>query len=121
LLVTSVDAPLGLIMLGFTSLIAAVLLSLVFRAHLVALADRRRLSAELRQQRELASQAEASRLTELQRYIGTELGSLRQAQEASLRQLHEELTAATNTLAACIGEIDERLERQMPTRPAAQP
>ena len=121
LLVTSIDAPLGLIMLGITALIAAVLLSFVLKVHITALADSRKQSAEMRTQRELASQAEASRLTELQKYIETEIRTLREAQEASARQLREDLTAATNSLAASIGEIDERLERQIPTPPALQP
>lgn len=110
LLVTSIDAPLGLIMLGITALISAVLLSLVLKLHITTLADSRQQSAELRTQRELANQAEASRFTELQKYIETQIKTLR-----------EELTGATNTLAACIGEIDERLERQMPTPPELQP
>ncbi len=110
LLVTSIDAPLGLIMLGITALISAVLLSLVLKLHITTLADSRQQSAELRTQRELANQAEASRFTELQKYIETQIKTLR-----------EELTGATNTLAACIGEIDERIERQMPTPPELQP
>jgi uncharacterized integral membrane protein len=121
LLVTSIDAPLGLIMLGITAVIAAVLLSFVLKVHITALADSRKQSAEMRTQRELASQAEASRFTELQKYIETEIRTLREAQEASARQLREDLTTATNSLAASIGEIDERLERQMPTPPALQP
>lgn len=121
LLVTSVDAPLGLVMLGITALIAAVLLSFVLKVHITALADSRKQSAEMRTQRELASDAEASRFTELQKYIETEIKSLREAQETSARQLREDLTAATDTLAACVGEIDERLERQIPTPPALQP
>ena len=121
LLVASIDAPLGLIMLGITAVIAAVLLSFVLKVHITALADSRKQSAEMRTQRELASQAEASRFTELQKYIETEIRTLREAQEASARQLREDLTTATNSLAASIGEIDERLERQMPTPPALQP
>ena len=121
LLVTSIDAPLGLIMLGITAVIAAVLLSFVLKVHIIALADSRKQSAEMRTQRELASQAEASRFTELQKYIETEIRTLKEAQEASARQLREDLTAATNSLAASVGEIDERLERQMPTPPALQP
>jgi uncharacterized integral membrane protein len=121
LLVTSIDAPLGLIMLGITALIAAVLLSFVLKVHITALADSRTQSAEMRTQRELASQAEASRFTELQKYIEKEIRALREAQEASARQLREDLTVSTNSLAASVGEIDERLERQIPTPPALRP
>ena len=121
LLVTSVDAPLGLIMLAITALISAVLLSLVLKVHIRALADSRKQTTELRTQRDLASQAEASRITELQKFIETETKSLRDAQNVIAQQFRDDLTAATNTLAACIGEIDERLERQMPTNPALLP
>ncbi len=121
LLVTSIDAPLGLIMLGITALITAVLLSFVLKVHITALADSRKLSAELRMHRDLANQAEASRFTELQKYIESENKSLRATLEAIAKQLTGDLNAATNTLAACIGEIDDRLDRQMPTLPALQP
>lgn len=121
LLVTSIDAPLGLIMLCITALIAAVLLSVVLKVHITALADSRKHSSELRTQRDLASQVEASRIAELQKYIATEIRSLREAQEATAKQFSDDLTAATNSLAAGIGELDERLERQMPTPPALQP
>lgn len=121
LVVTSVDAPLGLVMLGFTVALAAVLLGYALKVQINALSDSRRQSQELRRLRELAEQAEASRFTELRKYLDQELASLRQAQQSVAERLHEEITVATNTLSACIGEVDDRLERQWPTPPERKP
>jgi uncharacterized integral membrane protein len=121
LVVTSVEAPLGLVMLGFTAVLAAVLLAYALKVQVNALSEGRRQAEELRRQRELADQAEASRFTELRQYLERELGSLRQAQKESEGRLREELVSSTNTLSACIGEVDERLERASPTPPERMP
>jgi hypothetical protein len=81
----------------------------------------RKHAAELRAQRELVENAEASRFTDLRQYLEAELAGLRQAQAASLQRMHEEILAANNSMAACIGEIDERLERQWPSARDQQP
>lgn len=121
LVVTSVEAPLGLVMLGFTAVLAAVLLAYALKVQINALSDTRRQSEELRRQRELADQAEASRFTELRQFLEQELASVRQAQQDSEQRFRDELATSTNTLAACIGEVDERLERQSPTPPERMP
>ena len=121
LVVTSVEAPLGLVMLGFTAVLAAVLLGYALKVQINALSDTRRQSEELRRQRELADQAEASRFTELRQYLEQELASVKQAQQDSEQRFRDELATSTNTLAACIGEVDERLERQSPTPPERMP
>jgi uncharacterized integral membrane protein len=121
LVVTNVEAPLGLVMLGFTGVLVAVLLGFALQVQLGALSDSRRQASELRKQRELADQAEASRFTDLRNYIESELGSLRQVQLDSVERLRDELAATTSTLSACIGEIDERLERQWPTPSEQRP
>ena len=121
LLFTSFDAPLGLVMLGCTAVLVAIVFSYMLKHQVLAFSESRKQSEELRRQRELADQAEASRFTELRKYLEQEMASLRQAQQASLMQLREELTTSTNTLAACIGEIDERLDRQLPLSPEQQP
>jgi hypothetical protein len=117
----SVEAPLGLVMLGFSAVLVAVLLGYTLKVQFNALSDGRRQAEELRRQRELADNAEASRFTDLRKYLDAELDSLRQGQLSSVKQLMEEMAAATNSLAAGIGEVDERLERQWPTPPERQP
>jgi uncharacterized integral membrane protein len=121
LVVTSVEAPLGLVMLGFTAVLAAVLLAYALKVQVNALSDSRRQSEELRRQRELADQAEASRFTDLKQYLERELATIKEAQQESEGRLREELATSTNTLSACIGEVDERLERASPTPPARMP
>ena len=122
LLFATVQAPLGLVMLGFTALLTA--LFLLFIAYLQAslLMDSRRHARELQAQRTLADQAEASRIAELRGYLEAELPKLagtitesRVAVETRLDRLERDLRSvveqAGNTLAAYIGELEDRLER----------
>jgi uncharacterized integral membrane protein len=121
LLVTSVEAPLGLVMLGFVALLTVVFLGYLMFVQASALAAGRRQADELRQQRELADKAEASRFTELREYLAGEFEALRAAQNDSAARLRQELTETASGLAASIGEVDDRLERQWPTPPERQP
>jgi uncharacterized integral membrane protein len=118
---TRVSTPLGLVLLSLTAALTAAFVGLLLSVQSKALATHRRHSTELFAQRELVDKAEASRFTELQRYLEHELASLRDAQRASEQRVREELLAMSNTLAACIGEVDERLERQWPSAPEHQP
>jgi hypothetical protein len=118
---TRVSVPLGLVLLGFTLLLTAVFFGLALRVQLRLLAAHRRHEGELRSQRELADNAEASRLTELRQYLQQELAALREQQRQSEQRLHDELLATGNSLSASVGEIDERLERHFPAPPAQQP
>lgn len=122
LLFTAVQAPLGLIMLGFTALLTA--LFLLFIAYLQAsvLLDTRRHTREMQAQRALADQAEASRITELHKFLeaallklAEQIGESRTAVESRIdrfeRDLRSDIEQAGNTLAAYIGEFEDRLER----------
>ena len=122
LLFATIQAPLGLVMLGFTALLTA--LFLLFIAYLQAslFLDTRRHMHELQAQRALADQAEASRIAELRSYLDAELPKLskeitesRIAVETHLDRLDLDLRSvveqAGNTLAAYIGELEDRLER----------
>jgi hypothetical protein len=116
-----VSVPLGVVLLGLAIVLIAVFFGLLLSVQFRLMAMHRRHSAELRTQRELVDNAEASRFTELRQYLQQELVSLREAQRASEQRLREEILATSNTLAACVGEIDERLERQWPSAPEQQP
>jgi uncharacterized integral membrane protein len=122
LLFTDVQAPLGLIMLGL-----AVFLTLLFTLWAISLQastlmEARRLNRELQAQRDLADKAEASRFVELRSYVG---GEMQRAAEVSNRS-HEELLGRmthlegalrlalehnANSVAASLGEFEDRLER----------
>jgi uncharacterized integral membrane protein len=117
-----VEAPLGVVMLAIT--VAVTLLYVVFLVwfETAALMEARRSAREIHAQRELAQNAEASRYTELKAFVSTELGELRTARETWAQELsgrldrvetelRVDIERAGNTLAAYIGELEERLER----------
>jgi uncharacterized integral membrane protein len=122
--VTTVTAPLGMVMLGIVALLAVMYIVSVVALQSIALLEGRRLTRDLEAQRELADKAEASRFTELRDFMNAEL----QRQ----RQLHDELRAAmfarmdqmeqrsrtvmeetANSLSAYIGQMEDRLEHRM--------
>lgn len=119
----TVDAPLGLIMLGFTVSLALLFLIFVIYLQTTVLLEGRRHTRELQSQRDLVDQAETSRYNQLRQYVETEVQKYLQqsAQErgdllARLDQIERELRSAieqsTNTLAAYVGEVDDLLQRQ---------
>jgi predicted negative regulator of RcsB-dependent stress response len=118
----AVEAPLGLILLGVSGV-----LTLLFLIYLVywqssALVEGRRHSRELQSQRELAENAETSRIHQLQSCLESELAQLANQTEANKaallsrldeidRHLRGAIEQSGNTLAAYLGEIEDRLER----------
>ena len=118
---TRTSVPLGALLLFFTLLLAAVFSAWIMRVQFRHLALHRHHAEELRSQRELVSNAEASRLTELRQYLQQEIAALKDGQRESEQRLRDELHGAVNALSAGIGEIDERLERQYPVPPERQP
>jgi hypothetical protein len=120
-----VEGPLGLVMLAVVA--ALTLLYLLFAAAVQtrALLEGRRHARELDAERRRADEAEASRYTELRKYLEQELAALRAltgdaARETTARveraeeTLKAEVERAGNTLAAYIGELEDRLEPGSP-------
>ncbi|HEX8011848.1 MAG TPA: LapA family protein [Casimicrobiaceae bacterium] len=105
LLVGSVEAPLGLIMLLIAGVLAAIFLGYAFYLQTTALLETRRMTRELAAQRQLADQAEASRFTELRTTLGERLDRLEQG-------LRTALDHAGNGLAAQIAELEDRIARR---------
>ena len=119
----AIQMPLGLIMLGLLIFLTALFLIFVVYIQATALMDSRRHTKELQANRELADQAEASRFTELRTVLETALA--KQAQQSSdthagvlaridqlERDLREMIEQSGNTLAAYIGELEDRLEKK---------
>jgi membrane protein implicated in regulation of membrane protease activity len=115
----TITAPLGVLMLGALTVIA--LLLLVEQS--VALAESRRYARELDAQRKLAEKAEASRYSELRAYVNEEMGRaetraldtravLVNRVDALERDLRTALEQAQTTIAAYIGELEDRAERR---------
>ncbi len=111
LLVTSFEAPLGLVMLAV--LVVAALAAAVYMAlwQGTILAESRRHAKELQAQRLLAEQAEASRFTELRGAFQEEMARLAERMSAAHEALHTEIRDNANSLAATLGEMDDRLRR----------
>ncbi|KFB67933.1 signal transduction histidine kinase [Candidatus Accumulibacter vicinus] len=126
--ITEVQAPLGVVMLGVVGFLTVFFLVFVVYMQASAIFDSRRHAQELQVNRELADKAEASRFTELHNFLEAELqklGGNRDARSSSatdhqavldrLDRLEKELFLAVeqsgNSLAASIGELEDRLER----------
>jgi hypothetical protein len=105
-------------------LIAALAVFLLFSAYAKSayLIENRRTARELKAQRELADKAETSRFNELQQFLAAEshASAEREAQDSQrlderLSRLQAEIESkieqSGNTLAAYIGELEDRLER----------
>jgi uncharacterized integral membrane protein len=121
LLFADVEAPLGLVLLGFVAVLTLLFLVYVVYLQSSVLVESRRYARELQAQRELAEQAEASRISQLHSFLDSELRQLTEKAEESkvgvlgkLEELQRELRLtieqSTNTLAAYIGELEDRLE-----------
>ena len=116
------QAPLGVIMLVATGAITLLYALLLAWIETTALLEARRYARELQAQRQLADNAETSRYAELKQYLQTELTALRAVPETTSRdviarlervetELRAEIERSGNTLAAYIGELEDRLAR----------
>ena len=97
----SVEAPAGVIVLGFAFGFALALLAYVAWHRTTQLIESRRHAEEVRELRALADVAEASRLHELRAELTQEFAALRSTVEES-----------ANGLAASIGHLDDKLGRE---------
>jgi uncharacterized integral membrane protein len=120
LVLATVQAPLGLVMLGLMVFLLAIFLVYLVYLQTTVLLDSRTHAKELQANRRLADQAEASRFTELRSFLETELKSIAVNQQAAqlatserVAQLEQALMLAleqnSNSLAASIGEVDDKL------------
>src|ERR687897_498340 len=121
---TSVEAPLGLILLAIVALLTLLFLVYITYLQSTVLLESRRHARELQSQRDLAEQAETSRFNQLQTSMETELEKLAGDMEQSksllltrLDQLERDLRAALeqtgNSLAAYIGELEDRFDSSL--------
>lgn len=124
---SEVQAPMGLVLLGMLALVLVVFLLALVYYQTVHLMEVRRITREVAEQRRLADQAEASRFTELRQYLQTEMQAtaarerdLSDKMHQKIEQLQTILTRVIeqsgNGLEASIGELEDRLERQLPNR-----
>lgn len=119
--VTTVQAPLGMLMLGAIAVLTVLFAVWALSLQSSLLMEQRRQSRELQAQRELADKAEASRFTELRAAMSAELLRIHGAHDESRKAVLERidrleevmrrsLQDTGNTLSAYIGELEDRLE-----------
>jgi uncharacterized integral membrane protein len=122
LVVAQVEAPLGLTMLGVTAGLSVLYLVFVGWLETTALLEARRHARELQAQRQLAESAETSRYVELRQFLEAELRATREGSRQAVAELtaradrleeslRAEVERAGNTLAAYIGELEDRILR----------
>lgn len=119
---TTVQVSMGLVMLLLLVVAAVVFLARTLYMQSSHLLETRKYARELNTQRELADKAEASRFTELRSYLeaqtvaaqhreaaaGTVLAErFAQQQQALLARIEQ----SDNTVAAYMGQLEDRLER----------
>ncbi len=119
---TTVYMPLGVIMLGLLVVVTTLFFAYIAYLQGSVLLEARRHSRELQANRELADRAEASRFTELRAYIESEStkqsiqnGDSKDQVLARIDKLEHEFQSymeqSGNTLAAYIGELEDRIEK----------
>ena len=129
---TSVQAPLGLLMLGLCAAVALVLGGLALWLHARSLIELRRQVKAQQALRELADKAETSRLVQLQSALDAGLQRLGSQIDACGEQLtnridqlqHEQsrhVAETANGLAAALAEFDQRISGQTPRLPGGEP
>ncbi|MHB1201057.1 MAG: hypothetical protein ACYCZ6_16175 [Polaromonas sp.] len=118
----TVQVSLGLLMLALLGAATAVFLGSALYMQSTNLLEMRKHTRELNTQRELADKAEASRFTELQNFLAAQAAAEQQREAATaailtehLARLQQALLArieqSDNTMAAFMGQIDDKLER----------
>ncbi len=110
---TTVQAPLGLIMLGFIAFLCVLFTVWVISVQASSLMESRRQTRELQAQRDLADKAEASRFTELRTELMARLDRLQSDSRNAVEQ-------NTNAVAAQLGQLEDRLERDRLLAPPAR-
>lgn len=119
------QGSIGLILLGVALVFVVLLVSYTLVLRTTMLMDARRHAQELQAQRKLADSAETSRFDQLREQISSEFARLHSANQDALaslmarsdameQSLRKSLDEATNSLSACVGEVEEKLDRVLP-------
>ena len=120
---TTVQLPLGVVMLLLLVTAVVIFLASTLYVQGVNLVESRRYARELNAQRELADKAEASRFTELRGFIEAQSVTTLNREVANATVLAERLAQAQavllhrmeqsdNSTAAILGQLEDKLERR---------
>lgn len=111
--ITTVQAPLGLIILALTVLLSVLFLAYILWLQASVILENRRYHKEIETQRELADKAEASRLTELREFFVNQHQQNQSALLERIEQLQAQLTTkmeeSDNSTAAYFGQLGDQL------------
>ena len=110
---TSVQVPLGLVMLALLAAAAVIFLGVMIYMQSSNLLETRNYARELSTQRELADKAEASRFTELRHYLEAQAASQQRREQAAEQVLSERFAAQNRVLIARVEQSDDRLSAHM--------
>ena len=121
----SSEGPLGAIILGAALFPAALLAVYALTLRTAMLVETRRHARQLQAQRELAERAEASRLAELRSQLDRDVAQLKATMRETADQAAQRidwlennvlgaLTETTNILSAYVGEVDDKVSRNVP-------
>ncbi len=116
-LVGSISLPIGIVMLALIALVTLGYAIYLGMWQSKLLMDYRRQSKELQSQRALADDAEASRFTSLSTLLREEMSKQEARFEAAFAALRTELRETENSIAATLGEMDDRQQRGMNITP----
>jgi len=102
----NIEGPLGVILLGITLVLVALfaLYALSLRTHM--LMESRRHNQELQAQRKLAESAETSRFNALHTQVDARMDAAEQSLKLAINE-------AANSLAALVGEMDDKVDRAL--------
>jgi uncharacterized integral membrane protein len=120
---TTVQVPLGLVMLALLVIATVIFLATTLYLQSTNLIETRKYARELNTQRELADRAEASRFTELRSYLEVQALAAQHREAAAATVLAERfaqqqqallarLEQSDNSMAAYMGQLEDRLERR---------
>lgn len=120
---TTIQAPLGLIMLGIAGMLLILFLLYALYLQTTYLMESRRYSKELEASRELADKAEGSRFNELRNFLDAEMqrrdqllaehrNAFMTRMDTLEQQMQHSVENAGNGLSAMFGELEDRIERR---------
>ena len=127
LIFTEVQAPLGIVMLVILLILVVVYFLYTVGLEMTALNEAKRFAREILSTRRLADEAEASRFSDLKKWLEGELVSVKAEQPSGLASkldqlmvrldkveetLRDDFEKAGNTLAAYIGELEDQITGQ---------
>jgi uncharacterized integral membrane protein len=110
-LFTTADVPVGLVMVALLGLLVLAFTAYAAIWQGTVMLEYRRQAKELQAQRALAEDAEASRFTELGGLLRGQIAELEKRLQASLDGLRSEVRDTEHSIAATLGEMDDRLRR----------